>query len=109
MLKFLKKNITALGLSLIVTTLSASLIISTVSWFSSSEITNLRINSGVVSSYFEPVADSDGSQANPYVIARPVQLFNLMHLMQSNRVVEQDVNGKDVYFYQKDYYFQFKS
>ncbi|MDY4818715.1 MAG: hypothetical protein SO206_00440 [Bacilli bacterium] len=107
MLKFLKKNITALGLSLIVTTLSASLIISTVSWFSSSEITNLRINSGVVSSYFEPVADSDGSQANPYVIARPVQLFNLMHLMQSNRVVEQDVNGKDVYFYQKDYYFQF--
>ena len=107
MLKFLKKNITALGLSLIVTTLSASLIISTVSWFSSSEITNLRINSGVVSSYFEPVADSDGSQANPYVIARPVQLFNLMHLMQSNRVVEQDANGKDVYFYQKDYYFQF--
>lgn len=107
MLKFLKKNITALGLSLIVTTLSASLIISTVSWFSSSEITNLRIDSGVVSSYFEPVADSDGSQDNPYVIARPVQLFNLMHLMQSDRVVEQDINGNDVYFYQKDYYFQF--
>ena len=72
MLKFLKQNITALGLSLIVTTLSASLIISTVSWFSSSERTNLKINSGVVSSYFEQVADSDGSQANPYVIARPV-------------------------------------
>ena len=107
MLKFLKKNISALGLSLIVTALSASLIISTVSWFSSSEITNLKINSGVVSSYFEPVDNSDGSQANPYVIARPVQLFNLMHLMQSNRIVEQDVNGNDVYFYQKDYYFQF--
>lgn len=89
--------------------LTASVVVSTLGWFTATEVTDLRIDSGVISSYFEPVGDSDGSQAHPWVIARPVHLFNLMYLQQSEKMVKDPDNptGDDVKYCQAHYWYQF--
>ncbi len=93
---FLKKNklVTTLG----VTTIStfAALVVSTISWYAAHDITDISIDSGVVAGYFE---SGDGTSADPYVIARPEHLFNLMQLQQS----EKEEGG--VQFYKKEMYF----
>ncbi len=109
MLKFLKTHKLLIGLSTMVVALAASIVVSTLGWFVATDITDLRIDSGVIATYFENVADSDGSQEHPWVIARPVHLFNLMHLQQSNKMVVDPDNptGDEVQYCKAHYWYQF--
>ncbi len=76
-------------LSTIVATLSAALIISTVSWFSASQSldTDEKLDGAILTSYFDHIDNPPdesvyphGSAANPYVITRPVHYYNLVRL-----------------------------
>ena len=94
-MKFLKNKKTRFValLSTLVATLSAALIISTVSWFCSTVTLQPedQIPSSILSSYFDKNDLPDnfdetapnhehGSAANPYVITRPVHYYNLVRL-----------------------------
>ena len=76
-------------LSSVVATLSAALIISTVSWFSAMETIEPEDNldGAILTSYFDHIDNPPdesvyphGSAANPYVITRPVHYYNLVRL-----------------------------
>ena len=76
-------------LSTVIATLSAALIISTVSWFSAMETIEPETNipSSILTSYFDrrdgEIDESvypHGSANNPYVITRPVHYYNLVRL-----------------------------
>ena len=106
-LKFLRNKKARLItlLSCVVATLSVTLIVSTVSWFSAIETIkpNDNLDGAILTSYFDHIDNPPdetvyphGSASNPYVITRPVHYYNLVRLQEGGE-----------YGFNKDTYFQF--
>ena len=57
----------------------------TFAWFSGAtkEVDINSLRGGVISEYFHPDLGSDGSEQHPYVITKPVHLYNLVELYQN--------------------------
>lgn len=92
MFKFLKSKI---KLPVIFASLSIMLLgamIATVAWFAVTMQIIPDVDSGIIMSYFE---SGDGSEADPYVIARPIQYYNLVRLTE---VGYDGFNGNSTYF-----------
>lgn len=117
MFKFFKKHKKATLLGSLITFSLTSVIVATVAWFQvegRDTITDIRIPSGVISNYFEGKKTGsgesatyhfgDGSENDPFIIARPEQLFNLMELMKSDSA---KMTSESSVFYENQYYFQF--
>ena len=92
-------------LSTVVATLSAALVISTVSWFSAMESIQPddEIEGAILTSYFDHIDGEfdesvypHGCAANPYVITRPVHFYNLVRLQEGGE-----------YGFDNNTYFQF--
>ena len=69
-----------------------AVIVSTVSWYSVQMQITPDVDSGIILSYFE---SGDGTQADPYVITRPVHYYNLVRLMEMDY---EGFNGNSTYF-----------
>ena len=108
MLKFLKKNKLIAFMSLTLMTILSAVVLSTVAWFTSQSATytvdNLQVNSKILESYFDETSGNGLDAAHPLVISKPVHLYNLSYLHESN---EMKLTDWTYPFADQGLYFQF--
>ena len=82
MFKFLKTHKLITLLSLLISTLTAAVIISTMAWFTqTNNFTPVDVTSKILTSYFE---FGSGTLNDPYCITKPLELYHLSYLQKTN-------------------------
>lgn len=89
-------------------TILSAVVLSTVAWFTSQSATytvdNLQVNSKILESYFDETSGNGLDAAHPLVISKPVHLYNLSYLHESN---EMKLTDWTYSFADQGLYFQF--
>ena len=95
-----KKNKLLLALSVATGSAFAAVTLSTVAWFKyHADFLPYNAKGGIIASYFD---SGSGTEADPYVITRPIHYYHLAYLQQSNMEV-----SDGVLFSEANLYFQF--
>ena len=88
--------------------LVTGLIVGCLSWFSiTNKFNPVNLFSSVVTEYFDsrdPSVPADGTENNPFVITKPVHLYNLIGLHETDKLFT--IAGRETKFYEAGAYFE---
>ena len=89
-----KLNIKAMIISITACAFGLSLLLPTMTWFADETASKINVDGNIHGSYFE---SGDGTAANPFEIARPIQLYYLSWLQEMgyfNEAVQNTTTGE---------------